>query len=295
MKPLLLSLLLSFSFLAQAQNWCPPGAEWAYKTQCPELNGHASLWYEKDTIVGMQPCKKIVGYESYLGSINSYVINIYTFERNDTVFFYDNSSFWPIYFFNASLGDTLLFENQNDPVCDTVLSMLVDSVAIVSVNGENLRYYRAHYIGNNPPNLETFSMQVMEKYGALDNHLLPLIVCDGAADPCYYTLGCYNDSIFNLDSTISCRYFYSKVEDTKLNVEFTLYPNPATNQLNISIEGQAIAKYQILDFTGAMVISNQADNSELSIDVSQLAQGMYLLRVQLSNGQYVVRKFTLKK
>ncbi len=290
MKTILLYISLLISVFSQAQNWCPPGAQWSYRMQCPEQNGYANLWYDKDTIIDLQPCKKIVGYETYSSSVHGIVM--YTFERNDTVFFYDNGSFWPTYFFNVALGDTLSFENQMDRVCDTVLYMLVDSVATLSVNGETLRYYQAHYIGSNPPNPSTFSMKVMEKYGALDNYLLPFTICNGAADPCYYNLRCYADSIHQSNPDEPCvTSDTTSVKEVLALASLTVYPNPATNQLNISIEGHTITQYQVLDYTSKVIINNQTNDSDLSINVSSLVQGVYLIKLDLDNGQFAVRRF----
>ena len=106
MKSALLSCFLLFSLLVQSQSWCPVGAQWAYRLQCPEMNTHANIWLEKDTIIDSQPCKKIAGIETYLSSRVPVVY--YTYESNDTVFFYYQGDFWPTYFFNAAL---FLFAN----------------------------------------------------------------------------------------------------------------------------------------------------------------------------------------
>ncbi len=294
MKPLLFSFLLSFSILAQAQNWCPPGVQWTYTDYGFDYYGYSEWTFEKDTVVDGQPCQKITGKE-YTQTINPTTFSPeYTYARNDTVFsFIEGFGFHPIYFFNAVLGDTL---NYFAPYSgyDTILKMVVDSVAIAVINGDSLRYYRAIPQVTSPFGIYPQSLEVVERFGALNNFLIPFFDCTGLADGTLFELRCYKDdslSQYRMDTTIACDYLYNSISQLEQNNNITLYPNPATNQLNISIEGHTITQYQILDFTGKLVRSNQAANSELSIDVSELAQGVYLLRVQLSNGQYAMRRF----
>jgi hypothetical protein len=69
-----------------------------------------------------------------------------------------------------------------------------------------------------------------------------------------------------------------------------VYPNPVENVVNIS-KGQFNGEWNTLniyDITGKLVISlDKLDqDSELNVDMSNLSQGMYILKVNTSNGQY---------
>ena len=59
--------------------------------------------------------------------------------------------------------------------------------------------------------------------------------------------------------------------------ELSVYPNPATDQLNIDIEGEF--EYQIFDLNGKMLLKGKNDKT---IRVSLLEKGTYLLEVKTS-------------
>ena len=68
-----------------------------------------------------------------------------------------------------------------------------------------------------------------------------------------------------------------------------LYPNPATNTLNIESSAM-FSQLLISDVLGNVVISQQVNNKAVSVDVSRLGKGIYFVRVVSENG-FVVRKF----
>jgi len=74
------------------------------------------------------------------------------------------------------------------------------------------------------------------------------------------------------------------------NNSFHLSPNPATNKLNIELNGFETAKINILNNAGQTVISNQFDNRINAIDVSTLPAGIYILKVT-NNSQTLIKKF----
>ena len=62
--------------------------------------------------------------------------------------------------------------------------------------------------------------------------------------------------------------------------EFTqlmVYPNPASNTINLSIENAVEVTYEIFDLLGNLVASGQTYSE---IDISSLVSGSYLLMVQ---------------
>ncbi|MDG1262863.1 MAG: T9SS type A sorting domain-containing protein [Flavobacteriales bacterium] len=71
---------------------------------------------------------------------------------------------------------------------------------------------------------------------------------------------------------------------------FSIYPNPATNQLNLSwsttIHGKALVRMTTL--AGKIVLEEETTTSQQhTIDTSALAEGFYLLTVQMNNQWYV--------
>lgn len=73
------------------------------------------------------------------------------------------------------------------------------------------------------------------------------------------------------------------------NVAFNVYPNPASDVLNI--EGLvAGASVEVIDLTGRVVIST---NSLRNIDMSTLQNGVYALRI--SNGETIISQTIIKQ
>ncbi len=70
------------------------------------------------------------------------------------------------------------------------------------------------------------------------------------------------------------------IEDVATSVDFSVYPNPATERLNISCN-EAVREINVIDVTGRTVMTLGATNS---VNVSSLATGVYMVRVATENG-----------
>lgn len=83
---------------------------------------------------------------------------------------------------------------------------------------------------------------------------------------------------FNLDVNLDV--------DSNTISHFSIYPNPTENILNFS---QPLKNIVIYDLTGRKI--NSYANIQNKIDVSELAQGNYLLQGQQDSGEKVIKKF----
>ncbi|MCB0698264.1 MAG: T9SS type A sorting domain-containing protein [Chitinophagales bacterium] len=82
------------------------------------------------------------------------------------------------------------------------------------------------------------------------------------------------------------------VDDIKFAGDITVYPNPATNVLNIKYnanDGKAI-NAEILGITGQLMQTSSVNNGLSTIDIDALPQGTYYLRLSKDNAG-MVRKF----
>ncbi|MCJ8291651.1 MAG: T9SS type A sorting domain-containing protein [Crocinitomicaceae bacterium] len=61
-----------------------------------------------------------------------------------------------------------------------------------------------------------------------------------------------------------------------------VYPNPVQNQLSVDLENGQITDMDILDFSGR-IVKSITNNTTKSIDVSELNQGVYILKVYSGN------------
>ncbi|MBS1773399.1 MAG: T9SS type A sorting domain-containing protein [Bacteroidetes bacterium] len=80
---------------------------------------------------------------------------------------------------------------------------------------------------------------------------------------------------------------------------FILYPNPASGKLNVKFDFGASSKTQVVmrDVTGKVVLQKDmgtlSGNQEFSLDVSNLAQGMYTAELYY-NEQHIISKVSVQ-
>ena len=78
------------------------------------------------------------------------------------------------------------------------------------------------------------------------------------------------------------------------NTGISIYPNPATNELNI-ISGETISSIQIFDLTGKTILVNPAVNAEMiRIDISSFNPGMVIVKMIDVKGNSVSEKILVK-
>jgi hypothetical protein len=92
------------------------------------------------------------------------------------------------------------------------------------------------------------------------------------------------------------------VIDTTLNgtaalpsINFNVYPNPADNQLNISLDqNKTDLQIEVLNVKGQLImhLSEKQSVGLRSLDISSLTKGVYFLKIT-SNGHYGVRPFVV--
>jgi len=68
----------------------------------------------------------------------------------------------------------------------------------------------------------------------------------------------------------------------------SVFPNPATNKLNITLSGKSEIK--IFNFEGLLMKSFVANNGKINLDISTLLNGIYLIEVKTEKG-IAVKKF----
>ncbi|MEX1191761.1 MAG: PA domain-containing protein [Brumimicrobium sp.] len=72
----------------------------------------------------------------------------------------------------------------------------------------------------------------------------------------------------------------------KLAIEMNAYPSPASNVLNIDFNGYDVDDVQLVNLTGQTVASQRVSKGDVnsSIDVNGLENGVYIVKVNLTNG-----------
>lgn len=71
------------------------------------------------------------------------------------------------------------------------------------------------------------------------------------------------------------------------NAELSLYPNPASDQFNITSGNETIHSVVVRDILGKTVATYNVDGLEQNVNISNLPKGMYLVEVELETGKAV--------
>lgn len=78
---------------------------------------------------------------------------------------------------------------------------------------------------------------------------------------------------------------FLSVREAELSALISIYPNPVQDRLNIELDqGLTIKAVQIFDLAGKRLVSSNQEGVSLSLDVSSLNSGMYLIQMQTSKG-----------
>ena len=87
--------------------------------------------------------------------------------------------------------------------------------------------------------------------------------------------------------------FTSAATPTLDLANLSIYPNPVSDKLNINYK-ENISNLTVYDLSGRSVKSLTTNNSNNSIDVSDLKSGTYLLRIETENKNVSTVKFIKK-
>lgn len=78
------------------------------------------------------------------------------------------------------------------------------------------------------------------------------------------------------------------------NIEMVVYPNPASDKLFVEIAGNEKAEITLFDMFGKQALRSIAFKEKSMLDLSDLAEGVYFVRVKTANG-IITRKIVLQR
>ena len=95
-------------------------------------------------------------------------------------------------------------------------------------------------------------------------------------------------------------YLLPVTEISKTSLDFQLFPNPASNEINIllDVNERSALVYNITDVTGKEVLHGIIENvgSELyTIPVQNLQSGLYLVNCKVNSSQIITKKIVITK
>jgi len=298
---LALSFFLLFkSSLIFAQTWPMPGANWQYCmldwTGSPA--GYVELSYTGDTLIENIAYNIIQVVDAKMEESN-FVLNpksIFTRYANDTVFRYVNDRDYLFFTFNINLGSTYsTFRstgagvNWSDSACISTMNLLVVDSGSVTYGGHTFQKlvlrdtaFTSLYWNNY---LDSVDYTLIERIGVTNafpfiNTHEPTGSCEIPSDfSTVIGLGRYSDNEFEYHF-FECEGVGIKEKQTT-NCSYSIFPNPAENQITIEISqlSSNSLTIEIVDELGRTVKTNIICDKETTINIDDLLPGIYYCRV----------------
>lgn len=301
MKKLVILVLVLFSISMQGQVWIDTGATWHYKKEglFPAFD---KIEYIGDTIIQGRSCQKLqvssyqFDYPEWGGGLSSTHISMeFTYASGDTVFYLVDDEFYTLYNFGAQVGDTWeLGVDTNELMCGPSFVEVIGTGA-TEINGELYEWISVMTLPNSSVG---FDGKIYKRFGPAGDYQY-LFPTPRNCDPdiivefFHYTMTCFEDDSFPLYNTsdLDCEYLLhvgvSEIEHQESTV--SLFPNPASDLLWIKMQGRYanISHAAISDTRGRLIKTEY----QSEIDISDLPQGMYIIRIVFDNETVFTEKF----
>ncbi len=300
------SVLFSLSFIIvlhivgqeSAPEFCPPGATWHYNStdafhepqhQVPGHHPYFKVHYDRDTLLDNKIAKVLI--ETLVTLDTTWIYNeIILYQDNWRIYSWEHSDFRLLYDYTLKEGDKYViyfeprfFADFKDTV---MIELVVDSVKMVIIEGEEMRAYHTQQIEN-----EFFAYQVFGwnyfKIGNL-NAFRPInqILCDAYYCP-YEGIRCYSDSnFFWQTSDLPCDALLASSVRSIGKGSIEMYPNPTTDILNIRTE-DVLSGVTVFGPGGKKVTKLEVYNNQ--VQLADLTPGLYFLQINVQ-GQFLWRR-----
>ncbi|MES2678366.1 MAG: T9SS type A sorting domain-containing protein [Bacteroidota bacterium] len=307
---LLFLILLSIQRADSQVAFCPSGAEWHYRfnTFFGEVYNE-QIKYVRDSVIGNETVK-VLEHFSFFKCQNLAPGQKLTLikQKGDTVFMSNLSTLnsWQIlYNYGAVAGQS--WQNNISVFITTpttlavTYTITVDSVKINTINSMNLReLYVKYYSQYASPSTGYDQVVITERFGCsqfLFNFYNKIFVSDYEI---FTGFLCYQDDTFGLKQFTDkpCNYVdYVGIETNYQNSSVKTYPNPATEILNISSEGQLFNGEILVSFKDLYgreikaVALNELNSTDHKIEISDIASGLYVLSIKNRGKEIYTGKF----
>ena len=314
--------LISVNLNAQVLDtlpWAPKGATWLYEGGFIGGIAYGKFTYTSDTTI-LNKKVKVFAYstfEIYRFTANSesrtkesFVKNYYYYASHDSIFWYNADQFNLLYTFNAKVDDVLKIPKNNFINYSINKSKCIDSfnidsntVKVTNIVESVISNKKYSIIYTTAPKYWTAGKSILRNIGPIDNTLFPFKsgFCSGIDEflGVPTELVTYYDSLrgcVNVNYNGDCLGLITASKDLPSDVPtFVISPNPVQDVLHISKNfSLPIKSIKIYDLMGREFISLPNFVNE-SIDVTQLSNGIYFLKVETADSHFISSKFLKMK
>jgi para-nitrobenzyl esterase len=87
----------------------------------------------------------------------------------------------------------------------------------------------------------------------------------------------------------------SGIADITTAPQLSIYPNPATDHIQVSVQSQTeLSAVTLYDYTGRAVVEQTPTVKEITISVKGLSAGVYILRLDMKDATHLTRKVVIE-
>lgn len=83
----------------------------------------------------------------------------------------------------------------------------------------------------------------------------------------------------------------SGLSEEKNNLNFTIYPNPANDQIMLKCNNQLIKSFTLFNYQGIKLKENEVNSFDLQIFISDLPVGLYFIKIVANDNSIGIKKF----
>lgn len=277
-----------YPVVATYQKYPLLGSEWYY--EIINSSGNASYQYlrSEDTVINHKKSKIIVKTNT-LYDKSTQLSREYIYEYNGCVYWWHDlqQDSTMLYNFTAKVGDEWTIKVGADSII-----MYVDEVGIVEYNGQAFKSLTVS------DENDIFSGTIVCSVGHLTSFFPEKLLenknsfeVDGIR--CYWEKG----TIIYQEGGLDCDAIYDQwhigVDEIPAESEFEIYPNPANGTLFVrtTTACQGSAEYQIINLIGEIVLSGNIIAETQQINISNLRNGIYFIKIGENSVKLIVNKY----
>lgn len=286
-----------------SQIWVKQNAVWHFKysTGTGTSGGYLKIEYIKDTILNSKVSKMFLTtmYEyafdqnNALQLINSSIIDSnYTWNNNDTIFYWKNNNFEILYDFTKSNNESWILSTveNNANNCSGISTVEVINKDLINFNG--IEYTTFDLFSNDTSNFKLRG-KYNSRFGAFSNSYNPYNLifptytfsCDSSLiyEPSMFKFICFeDDDLFYYPDGDDCKNLINHVGLNELELKLVnFFPNPTDGIINIeSLNGAT--KLSVFDLKGNLINECKLNKDIKSIQLD-LDKGFYIIKVIYTN------------
>jgi len=279
MKKIFIIILLAIICLrASAQTLIDTNKLW-YVVEGEDFGNSTTYVYKfnGDTTFGSFQYKKLYAAAAYEYIKTWSYSDAMREDSNSRVYLHTNSGDVLYYNFNLTKNDTFIFRGHK---------MFVDSVSTVSLNDNEKR--KSIYFSDSIKCGDQWVAGIGSTHGLT---YVGFLGCEFPTPPPNLYLSCFfeNDTLNYPNTTINyCDQEAIGVNEIQNKKDIIrIFPNPAID--NITIETHQKSTMEILNIQGQTILQQQIQQGKTNIDISGLAKGVYILRLN-NNDKTAVTK-----